>query len=152
WKNYSPIEMAPRRYLENVQAAGEWRRQEQIAKLGKPVDRTEWGMTPPTVNAYYSAQMNEIVFPAGILQPPFFDPSADDAVNYGAIGVVIGHEIGHGFDDQGRKFDADGNLNDWWTPADAQAFETRAQKVVDQYNAYEALPGLHVNGNLTLGE
>src|SRR5208283_4551755 len=137
WKNYSPIEMALRRYLENVQAAGEWRRQEQIAKLGKPVDRTECGMTAPTVNAYYSAQMNEIVFPAGILQPPFFDPSADDAVNYGAIGVVIGHEIGHGFDDQGAKYDAEGNLRNWWTDDDKKEFEKRTGCIVDQFNSFD---------------
>jgi len=152
WKNYSPIEMAPRRYLENVQAAGEWRRQEQIAKLGKPVDRTEWGMTPPTVNAYYSAQMNEIVFPAGILQPPFFDPSADDAVNYGAIGVVIGHEIGHGFDDQGAKYDAEGNLRNWWTDDDKKEFEKRTGCIVDQFNSFDVQPGLRHNGRLFTGE
>jgi putative endopeptidase len=116
------------------------------------VDRTEWHMTPETVNAYYSPSINEIVFPAGILQPPFFDAGMDDAVNYGAIGVVIGHEMTHGYDDQGRKYDGEGNLNDWWTADDAKAFESRAQKVVDQYNSYEALPGLHVNGKLTLGE
>lgn len=109
-------------------------------------------MTPETVNAYFNPSQNEIVFPAGILQPPFFDIEMDDAVNYGAIGVVIGHEMTHGYDDQGRKYDANGNLKDWWTAADAKAFEARAQKVVDQYNAYEALPGLHVNGKLTLGE
>jgi putative endopeptidase len=109
-------------------------------------------MTPQTVNAYFNPMQNEIVFPAGILQPPFFDVEMDDAVNYGAIGVVIGHEITHGYDDQGRKYDADGNLNEWWTEEDAQAFEARAKKVVDQYNGYEALPGLHVNGELTLGE
>ncbi len=124
----------------------------ELARVGKPVDQTEWHMTPPTVNAYFNPSQNEIVFPAGILQPPFFDMQMDDAVNYGAIGVVIGHEITHGYDDQGRKYDADGNLNEWWTDADAKAFEARAQKVVDQYNAYEALPGLHVNGKLTLGE
>ena len=116
------------------------------------MDKTEWDMTPPTVNAYFNPEQNEIVFPAGILQPPFFDPAMDDAVNYGAIGVVIGHEMTHGYDDEGRKFDADGNLNDWWTTADAQAFEARAQLVVDEYNGFEALPGVHVNGRLTLGE
>jgi putative endopeptidase len=120
--------------------------------VGLPVDKTEWHMTPQTVNAYFNPSQNEIVFPAGILQPPFFDSGLDDAVNYGAIGVVIGHEITHGYDDQGRKYDAEGNLDDWWTEADAKAFEARVQKVVDQYNAYEALPGLHVNGKLTLGE
>jgi len=109
-------------------------------------------MTPPTVNAYFNPTMNEIVFPAGILQPPFFDLSMDDAVNYGAIGVVIGHEITHGYDDQGRHYDADGNLSEWWTDKDAKEFEARAQKVVDEYNDFEALPGKHVNGKLTLGE
>jgi putative endopeptidase len=109
-------------------------------------------MTPETVNAYFSPEKNEIVFPAGILQPPFFDLAMDDAVNYGAIGVVIGHEMTHGYDDEGRKFDADGNLNDWWTPDDAKAFDTRAQLVVDEYNGFEVLPGVHVNGKLTLGE
>jgi putative endopeptidase len=109
-------------------------------------------MTPPTVNAYFNPTMNEIVFPAGILQPPFFDVSMDDAVNYGAIGAVIGHEITHGYDDQGRHYDAEGNLSEWWTDKDAKEFEARAQKVVDEYNAFEALPGLHVNGKLTLGE
>src|SRR5579863_1603220 len=109
-------------------------------------------MTPSTVNAYFNGSQNEIVFPTGILQPPFFDATLDDAVNYGGIGMVIGHEITHGYDDQGRKYDADGNLNDWWTEADAEAFEKRAQKVVDQFSAYEPLPGVHVNGRLTLGE
>jgi len=109
-------------------------------------------MTPETVNAYFNPLQNEIVFPAGILQPPFFDMEMDDAVNYGAIGVVIGHEMTHGYDDQGRKYDADGNLSDWWTEADAKAFEQRAKKVVEQFDAYEVLPGLHVNGKLTLGE
>jgi putative endopeptidase len=109
-------------------------------------------MTPPTVNAYFNPLVNEIVFPAGILQPPFFDLTKDDAVNYGAIGVVIGHEITHGYDDEGRKYDADGNLNEWWTTEDSKEFDARAQKVVNEYNAFEALPGLHVNGKLTLGE
>jgi putative endopeptidase len=118
------------------------------------VDRTEWGMTPQTVNAYYNPKMNEIVFPAGILQPPFFDPDADDSLNYGAIGAVIGHEIGHGFDDQGSKYDGDGNLIDWWTDEDRAAFEQRAGKLIEQYNALEPTeaPGHHVNGALTLGE
>ena len=109
-------------------------------------------MTPDMVNAYFSPSLNEIVFPAGILQPPFFDLSMDDAVNYGGIGVVIGHEMTHGYDDQGRKFDANGNLNDWWTPADEKAFVERSQKLVDEFNSFEVLPGLHVNGELTLGE
>jgi putative endopeptidase len=116
------------------------------------VDRTEWEMTPQTVNAYFNPALNEIVFPAGILQPPFFDLELDDAVNYGAIGVVIGHEITHGYDDQGRKYDAEGNLRDWWTEADGKEFDRRAQKVVEQYGSYEALPGKKVNGQLTLGE
>jgi putative endopeptidase len=116
------------------------------------VDKNEWFMSPPTVNAYFDPTANNINFPAGILQPPFFDFTLDDAVNYGGIGAVIGHEITHGFDDQGRHYDADGNLAEWWTEADAREFEARAQKVVDQFDAYEALPGLHVNGRLTLGE
>jgi putative endopeptidase len=139
-------------FLGNVQRAEAFDSHRQIVRVGKPVDRSEWRMTPETVNAYFSPLQNEIVFPAGILQPPFFDVTMDDAVNYGGIGVVIGHEMTHGYDDQGRKYDAEGNLKDWWTDADAKAFEARAQKVVDEYNAFEALPGLHVNGKLTLGE
>jgi putative endopeptidase len=123
-----------------------------LAKIGKPVDRTEWRMTPPTVNAYYSPQMNEIVFPAGILQPPFFDAKADDAVNYGAMGAVIGHEMTHGFDDQGRQFDAQGNLKDWWTPEDAKNFAQRAKCVENQFNSYVVEGSLHENGALVLGE
>jgi predicted metalloendopeptidase len=138
--------------LGNIQRAQAFESKRELARIGQPVDRTEWHMTPQTVNAYFNQVQNEIVFPAGIFQPPFFDAELDDAVNYGAIGVVIGHEMTHGFDDKGREYDADGNLNDWWTPADAAAFETRAQKLVDQYSAYEPLPGLHVNGRLTLGE
>lgn len=139
-------------YLGNIQRASAFESRRQAARVGKPVDRTEWRMTPQTVNAYFSPLQNEIVFPAGILQPPFFDLEADDAINYGAIGVVIGHEITHGYDDSGRQFDADGNLNDWWTEADAKEFQARAQKLVDQYGAYEPLPGRRVNGRLTLGE
>jgi putative endopeptidase len=152
FRDYSSLEIRPDDLLGNVERADAFESRRQLRRLGQPVDRGEWHMTPETVNAYFSPTMNEIVFPAGILQPPFFDLSLDDAVNYGAIGVVIGHEITHGYDDQGRKYDADGNLNDWWTDADAKAFEARAQKVVDQYNAYEPLPDLHVNGKLTLGE
>jgi putative endopeptidase len=152
FRDYSKIVLRPDDYLGNVERATAFESQRQFNRVGKPVDTTEWTMTPETVNAYFSPTKNEIVFPAGILQPPFFDVEVDDAVNYGAIGVVIGHEITHGYDDQGRKYDSKGNLNDWWTPADAKAFEERAQKVVDQYNGYEALPGLHVNGKLTLGE
>jgi len=123
-----------------------------VQKIGKPVDRTDWGMTPPTVNAYYQPNMYEIVFPAGILQPPFFYANADDAVNYGAIGAVIGHEMTHGFDDQGRQFDAAGNLRDWWSKKSADEYNRRRKAVVDQYSAYEPLPGMHVNGELTQGE
>jgi predicted metalloendopeptidase len=125
---------------------------ENVAKLGKPIDRTEWGMTPPTVNAYYSPTMNEIVFPAGILQAPFFDPKADDAVNYGGIGWVIGHEMTHGFDDSGSQFDAQGNLKNWWTDADRKAYEARTDLVVKQFDGYEPLKGERINGKLTLGE
>jgi putative endopeptidase len=128
----------------------EWRR--QVVRIDDPVDRDEWGMTTPTNNAYYSASSNEIVFPAGILQPPFFDPNADDAVNYGEIGATIGHEISHGFDDQGSKFDATGALNDWWTPEDRRKFEVRTQQLAAQFDAYEPLPGIRINGQLTLGE
>ncbi len=152
FRDYSKVLIKPDDFLGNVQRANAFESRRELARVGQLVDRTEWDMTPPTVNAYFNPVQNEIVFPAGILQPPFFDVDMDDAVNYGAIGVVIGHEITHGYDDQGRKFDADGNLNDWWTEADAKAFDARAAKVVDQYNAYEALPGLHVNGKLTLGE
>jgi putative endopeptidase len=152
FRDYSSIKITRDDYLGNVRRATAFEEHREIARVGKPVDRTEWEMTPPTVNAYFNPLQNEIVFPAGILQPPFFDVSQDDAVNYGAIGVVIGHEITHGYDDQGRKYDADGNLNEWWTKEDAKEFEARAQKVVDEYNAFEPLPGMHVNGRLTLGE
>ena len=123
-----------------------------IDKLGQPVDKSEWLMTPQTVNAYYNPIKNEILFPAAILQPPFFDPAADDAWNYGAIGAVIGHEFSHGFDDQGRKFDGDGRLRDWWTPADATQYTQRAQLLVEQYNRFRPLPNFSINGELTLGE
>jgi putative endopeptidase len=139
-------------HLGNVLRANAFESRRDLARVGKAVDRTEWHMTPQTVNAYFSPPLNEIVFPAGILQPPFFDLETDDAVNYGAIGVVIGHEITHGYDDQGRKYDAEGNLRDWWTEADGKEFDRRAAKVVDQYSSYEALPGKRVNGRLTLGE
>lgn len=152
FRDYSSIEIRRDDYLGNVRRAAEFETHREIVRVGKPVDRTEWDMTPPTVNAYFNPLFNEIVFPAGILQPPFFDLTKDDAVNYGAIGVVIGHEITHGYDDQGRKYDADGNLNEWWTKEDAKEFEARAQKVVDEYKNFEVLPGLHVNGRLTLGE
>jgi putative endopeptidase len=152
FRDYSAIVIRRDDYLGNVRRAEAFEAEREIARVGKTVDRTEWGMTPETVNAYFNSSMNEIVFPAGILQPPFFDLTMDDAVNYGAIGVVIGHEMTHGYDDQGRKYDADGNLNEWWNAADSQAFDARAQLVVDEYNGFEALPGLFVNGKLTLGE
>jgi len=152
FRDYSAITIRRDDLLGNVQRAAVFESRREIARVGKAVDRTEWHMTPETVNAYLNPQQNEIVFPAGILQPPFFDVSMDDAVNYGGIGVVIGHEITHGYDDEGRKYDADGNLNGWWTEADASAFEARAQRVVDEYSRFEVLPGLHVNGKLTLGE
>src|SRR3954470_8479280 len=152
FRDYSTVKIRRDDFLGNIQRAAIFESRRETARVGKPVDKSEWHMTPQTVNAYFNPLQNEIVFPAGILQPPFFDVTMDDAVNYGAIGVVIGHEITHGYDDQGRKYDANGNLNDWWTEADAKAFDARAQKVVDQYDAYEPLPGLHVNGKLTLGE
>lgn len=152
FRDYSAVEIRRDDLLGNVRRAAAFETHREKVRLGKAVDKTEWHMTPETVNAYFNPLQNEIVFPAGILQPPFFDVTMDDAVNYGGIGAVIGHEITHGYDDQGRKYDADGNLNDWWTEADAKAFEARAQKVVDEYNAFEPLPDLHVNGKLTLGE
>ncbi len=152
WKTYAGLVIARDSYAANIRRAREWDTDDELAKLGRPVDPDEWGMTAPTVNAYFSATRNEIVFPAGILQPPFFDMAADDAVNFGAIATVIGHEITHGFDDQGRKFDGRGNLADWWGEADAEAFKARAELLVAQYNAYEALPGKFVNGRLCLGE
>jgi putative endopeptidase len=152
FRDYSSITITRDDLLGDIRRCSAFESHRELVRVGQPVDRTEWGMTPPTVNAYFNSSFNEIVFPAGILQPPFFDVTKDDAVNYGGIGVVIGHEITHGYDDQGRKYDADGNLNEWWTPQDAREFEARTQKVVDEYNAFEALPGLHVNGQLTLGE
>ncbi|MGD1086213.1 MAG: M13 family metallopeptidase [Verrucomicrobiota bacterium] len=152
FRDYSSVELRPEDYLGNVRRSALFESKRQLARVGKAVDKTEWDMTPQTVNAYFNPNQNEIVFPAGILQPPFFDVTMDDAVNYGAIGVVIGHEMTHGYDDQGRKFDGDGNLSNWWTADDEQAFKSRAQLVVDQYDGYEALPGIHVNGQLTLGE
>jgi len=152
WRDYSQLEIARSSYAENLLRTQRFETARNLAKLGKPIDRTEWGMTTPTVNAYYNASMNEIVFPAGILQAPFFDPKADDAVNYGGIGAVIGHEMGHGFDDSGSQFDGDGNLKNWWSDADRKAFEARTGLIVKQFDSYEALPGEHVNGKLTLGE
>ena len=152
WRDYSALTITRGSYAENLLRAQRFESARNLAKLGKPIDRTEWGMTTPTVNAYYSSTMNEIVFPAGILQPPFFDAKADDAVNYGGIGAVIGHEMGHGFDDSGSQFDADGNLKNWWTEADRAAYKTHTDKIVQEFDAFEALPGEHVNGKLTLGE
>lgn len=153
WKDYSEIDIDPAKsYLENVYAASVWYTQDNYKKLGKPVDKSEWHMTPQTVNAYYNPTTNEICFPAGILQPPYFDPNADDAVNYGAIGVVIGHEMTHGFDDQGRQFDKDGNLADWWNPEDAKRFKELADGLVKQFDEVEVAPGVHANGQFTLGE
>jgi putative endopeptidase len=152
WRDYGGLFIKVDDLLGNVQRAQKFESDYQVGKLGRPVDRNEWLMTPQTVNAYYTPLSNEIVFPAAIMQPPFFDFTADDAVNYGAIGSVIGHEIGHGFDDQGRQYDGTGALHDWWTEADAKEFEKRAKMLVDQYNAAEPLPGVHVNGALTLGE
>lgn len=152
WKDYSSLEIKPGEYVLNMIRANEFEYKRMISKLGKEVDRSEWLMLPHQVNAYYEPTLNEIVFPAGIMQPPFFYPEADDAVNYGAIGAVIGHEITHGFDDQGSKYDGKGNLNDWWTEEDRKKFDEKAAKLVDQFNSYEALPGVFVNGELTLGE
>jgi putative endopeptidase len=152
WRDYSTLMINRGPFVLNELRAENFEAKRELNKIGKPVDRTEWGMTPPTVNAYYNPKMNEIVFPAGILQPPFFFANADDAVNYGGIGCVIGHEMTHGFDDQGRQYDKVGNLTDWWSKESAAAYETRRKAVVDQYNEYEALPGLHVNGELTQGE
>ncbi len=152
WKDYEGLVINRNDYFGNLRRASQWSYQYMIAQLGKPVDKTRWGMTPPTVNAYYSPVNNEIAFPAGILQFPFFDFDADDAVNYGGIGAVIGHEMTHGFDDQGRQYGADGNLKDWWTKEDADKFKALADKVVEQYNAYTVLDTVHVNGKLTLGE
>ena len=152
WRDYSALEIHDDSYAENVMRAEVFEIRYRLSKLGKPVDRTEWGMTPPTVNAYYNPSMNEIVFPAGILQPPFFNATADDAVNYGAIGAVIGHEITHGFDDQGSRYDLDGNMRNWWTSEDRAHFNAKTDKLVKQYNACVPLENLHVNGRLTLGE
>ena len=152
WKDYSKLEIKRDDYFGNVMRARMVEHDRQLAKLGGPIQRWEWFMTPQTVNAYYNPTMNEIVFPAAILQPPFFDMAADDAVNYGAIGGVIGHEIGHGFDDQGSTYNGDGELQNWWTDDDRAAFEERTGALVAQYNGFEALPDLHVNGEFTLGE
>jgi putative endopeptidase len=152
WKDYSTVRIVRGDYFGDALRADQFEIQRNLAKLGKPVDKTEWGMTPPTVNAYYSPPMNNINFPAGILQPPFYNPKATDAVNYGAIGVVIGHELTHGFDDQGRRYDGSGNLRDWWTAADTKAFETRADCIAQEYGKFSPVSGVTLNGKLTLGE
>ncbi|MEJ1971507.1 MAG: M13 family metallopeptidase [Lacunisphaera sp.] len=152
WRDYSALHLDRSSYVGNVLAGGAFEFRRSLAKLGKPVDRNEWLMTPQTNNAYYDPTMNEMCFPAGILQPPFFDENADDATNYGALASTIGHELTHGFDDEGRQYDADGNLKNWWTAADAAGFTERAEIVAKQYDAYEPLPGLHINGHQTLGE
>ena len=152
WKDYSTLDIQNDSYYANIERAVVWASDENMAKAGKPVDKTEWHMTPQTVNAYYNPTTNEICFPAGILQPPFFDMNADDAFNYGAIGVVIGHEMTHGFDDQGRQYDKEGNLKDWWTAEDAERFNERAQVMVNFFDSIQVAPGVHANGRQTLGE
>ena len=152
WKDYSKLKVTRASYLDNLVAARQWAAQDNISHFGKPIDRGEWGMTPPTVNAYYNPPMNEIVFPAGILQAPFYDPKADEAVNYGGIGAVIGHEMTHGFDDQGRQYDSKGNLRDWWTKEDGEKFMAKAKMVGQQYSKFSPLDSVYVNGDLTMGE
>jgi putative endopeptidase len=152
WRDYSTLTIKPGSFLDNQMAVREYERRRELARIGQPVDRTEWGMTPPTVNAYYNPLMNEIVFPAGIMQPPFFDPNADDAVNYGGMGAVIGHEMTHGFDDQGSQFDPQGNLRNWWSASDLEKFKRGTGLVASQFDSYTVLDSVHVNGKLTLGE
>ncbi len=152
WRDYSAYKVDRGPYVENAIRGDAFEVARDMAKIGKPVDRMEWDMTPPTVNAYYNPSMNEIVFPAGILQPPFFNRNADDAINYGGMGSVIGHEMTHGFDDQGAEFDGQGNLKNWWTPEDLKNFQERGECIVQQFDAYEVEPGLHENGKLEEGE
>jgi putative endopeptidase len=152
WRDYTALELSKQPFVLNRYAVSEFESKRDFAKVGKPVDRAEWGMTPATVNASYNPLHNDVTFPAAILQPPFFDPNADDAVNYGGMGAAIGHEMTHGFDDEGRQFDAQGNLRDWWTPADSKAFDARAAQVEKQFDGYTVADSLHVNGKLTLGE
>jgi putative endopeptidase len=152
WRDYSSYQVVRNSYFENLVRGSIFESHRELAEIGKPVDRTEWGMTPPTVNAYYDPQMNEIVFPAGILQPPFFDPQADPALNYGGMGAVIGHEMTHGFDDEGRQYDAQGNLRNWWTPEDLKNFQARATCVEKQFDGFAVADDLHENGKLVLGE
>jgi putative endopeptidase len=152
WRDYSALKITDDSYVQNALRARAFEIHYWLAKLNEPVDRTEWGMTPPTINAYYNASLNEIVFPAGILQAPYFDPTIDEAANYGSIGATIGHEMTHGFDDQGCLFDAQGNMTNWWTPQDKSRFDARAARLVEQFNACVAVDDVHVNGKLTLGE
>jgi len=152
WRDYSRVGITRDDFFGNNLRAAEAASERRLARIGRPTDKTEWNMTTPTVNAFYNAEFNSINFPAGILQPPFFDPQGDPAANLGAIGAVIGHEMTHGFDDQGRKFDASGNLRDWWTPKDAQEFEKRAACIADEYSGFTALDDVKLNGRLTLGE
>jgi len=152
WRDYSTLDIRPGAYAANVLAATEFEARRDLAKIGKPVDRVDWNMNPPDVNAQYTSSKNEIMFPAGILQPPFFYPDGDDAINYGAIGGVIGHEITHGFDNSGRKFDAQGNQVDWWTAADAKNFDDRAKCIIQQFDGYVVEPGLNQKGELVQGE
>ena len=152
WRDYSKLEIVREDSLGNAARTHRFDTARDLAKIGKPVDKSEWGMTPPTVNAYYDPQQNNVNFPAGYLQPPFFSGLEDDAANYGDMGSTIGHELTHGFDDQGRQFDSEGNLKNWWTAEDEKKFNERADCMVKQYDAIEAVPGVHLNGKLTLGE
>jgi putative endopeptidase len=152
WRNYEALSISRGAYADNVRRGAEFELRRNLGKIGQPVDRSEWGMTPPTVNASYSPTFNAVTLPAGILQPPFYDPLADDAINYGGIGAAIGHEMTHGFDDQGAQFDAEGNLKNWWTPDDLKSFKSRTDCVVNQFSSYEAEPGLHLKGELVVGE
>jgi endothelin-converting enzyme/putative endopeptidase len=152
WRDYSTVNIVPADYFGNWYRANEFENKRELDKIGKPVDRTEWDMTPPTVNAYYDPTQNNINFPAGILQPPFYSNKAGDAVNYGAVGMVIGHELTHGFDDEGRQFDADGNLKNWWQKSDEEKFEKLAGCFVNEYGSFSPVTGVELNGKLTLGE
>jgi endothelin-converting enzyme/putative endopeptidase len=152
WRDYSKLTIARDDWMGDLQRGAAFELQRQLNRIGQPVDRAEWDMTPPTVNAYYDPQKNDINFPAGILQPPYFDVTFDDSVNYGATAATVGHEMTHGFDDEGRRFDAKGNLKDWWTEEDSKRFEAKAECVAKQYDGYEAVPGTRLNGHLTLGE
>src|SRR3989441_1243179 len=152
WRDYEALQISRGAYYNNLVSVGEFEFKRNLSKIGKPVDKTEWGMSPPTVYAYYNPQFNEIVFPAGILQPPFYDPKADDAFNYGGIGAVIGHEMTHGFDDQGAKFDAQGNLRNWWTPEDLKNFQARTECIATEYSEFNVAPSININGKLVTGE